>query len=242
MNRNKKTRVAAMGDLHVSESLSFDYGEIFARISKEADVLVLCGDLTDLGLPEEAKILARHLSACAIPAIGVLGNHDFHSGRIEEVKKILSAANLFFLDEDRNFEINNLGFAGVKGFGGGFDEHILSFFGEKGIKDFVSEALNESLKLENSLRTLNSEKKIAIMHYSPIPGTIKGEAPEIYPFLGSSRLAEAADLFGVEAVFHGHAHYGSLEGRTKQGAKVYNCCLKVLRKKYPLKPYLLVEI
>ena len=136
------------------ESFSFDYGEIFARISKEADVLVLCGDLTDLGLPEEAKILARHLSACAIPAIGVLGNHDFHSGRIEEVKKILSAANLFFLDEDRNFEINNLGFAGVKGFGGGFDEHILSFFGEKGIKDFVSEALNESLKLENSLRTL----------------------------------------------------------------------------------------
>lgn len=230
-----------MGDLHVSRDNYFDFGEIFARLSKEADILVLCGDLTDLGLPAEAEILAGHLSACQIPAIGVPGNHDFHSGNIEEVKKTLSRAGLFFLDEGRNYEINNLGFAGVKGFGGGFDDHILNFFGEKEIKDFVSEALNESLKLENSLRTLNSEKKIAVTHYSPIPQTLKGEPLEIYPFLGSTRLEEAIDLFGAQAVFHGHAHYGSLEGRTKQEARVFNCSVKALKRAKTGRIYVLEE-
>jgi Icc-related predicted phosphoesterase len=204
-------------------------------------VLALCGDLTTLGLPNEAQYLANEVRNCPIPIVAVLGNHDHESGQAEAVKKILRAANVQFLGEE-TFVHNDVGFAGVKGFGGGFGRHMLTSFGEEGIKKFVGEALHESLKLENALQRLTTEKTVVVLHYAPIVGTIQGECPEIFPFLGSSRLAETIDAFEVSAVFHGHAHHGACEGRTNKGVPVYNACWELMRNKRPDQPYVLLEM
>jgi Icc-related predicted phosphoesterase len=135
-----------------------------------------------------------------------------------------------------------VGFAGVKGFGGGFNRYMLTSFGEEGIKRFVAEAIQEALKLENALRTLMTEKTVVVLHYSPVTGTLHGEPLEIYPFLGSSRLAEAIDPFDVSAIFHGHAHHGTYEGRTNKGVPVYNTCLDLMRARDPSQPYVLIEM
>jgi len=215
---------------------------LFERVSQDADVLALCGDLTHLGMPAEAEKRANDLRACRIPGVGVLGNHDYQSGRVEEIKKILRATKVTVLDENETFEFKSVGFAGVKGFCGGFDKHMLTAFGEESIKHFVSEAVNESLKLEIALKALNTEKTVVVLHYAPIPGTVVGEPPEIFPFLGSSRLAETIDHFDVNAVFHGHAHHGSYEGRTIKGIPVYNCCLQLMQRVSPDRTYALVEV
>jgi Icc-related predicted phosphoesterase len=237
---NNKFRVAAMGDLHVKEMTIGHFRDLFQEISEKADALVLCGDLTDLGLPNEAEILAEELSYCKIPVVGVLGNHDYEKGMEEEVKTILQT-KMFVLDEEP-YTIGDVGFAGVKGFGGGFNEHVLSRWGEKIIKEFVNEAVNEALKLENQLSKLETEKKVVAMHYSPIKETIIGEPEEIHTYLGCSRLANPINWYGATVVFHGHAHHGTPEGRTLSNIPVYNCSIPVMTKKNEKQPYALIEI
>ena len=235
-------RVAAVGDLHVHQNSPDSLQILFEKISKNADVLALCGDLTHLGLPQEAEKLVNDLRSCRIPVVAVLGNHDYQSGQHEDVKKVLSAAKVTMLEESETFELNGVGFAGAKGFGGGFDKHMLTPFGEESIKHFVTEAVNESLRLEVALNGLRTEKTVVILHYSPIAATVVGEPPEIFPFLGSSRLAETIDHFDVNAVFHGHAHHGTCQGKTTKGTPVYNCCMQLMQSVNSEQPYALVEI
>jgi Icc-related predicted phosphoesterase len=203
----------------------------------------MCGDLTDYGAVEEAKILAKEITtSLRIPAIGVLGNHDFETGKQDEIVKILTDAGVTMLDGDVH-EIHGVGFAGVKGFGGGFGRRQLGAWGEEIIKKFVHETVQEALKLEAALVRLRTPQKIVVLHYAPIHATVEGEPPEINPFLGSTRLEEPVDRYRVNAVFHGHAHRGSLEGRTKTNIPVYNVAMPLLAAKFPDKlPFRVVEV
>jgi Icc-related predicted phosphoesterase len=236
-----KLRVAAIGDLHVQESDEAPYRELFSEISSAADVLVLCGDLTNFGKTGEAEILADDIKSCTIPIVGVLGNHDYECGQPEKVCEILSEAGMKILDEQA-VEIEGVGFAGVKGFMGGYGRGELAPFGEPIAKAFVDEAMNEARKLENQLRTLRTERSVAVLHYSPIEETIAGEPEAIYQYLGSQRLCDPIDRFEhVKAVVHGHAHHGTYEGRTPRGTPVFNVAQFVLK---PLlgKQYTILEI
>jgi Icc-related predicted phosphoesterase len=236
-----KLRIAAIGDLHVREDSVAPYRELFTEISDAAEVLLLCGDLTNFGKTSEAEILAEDLRACSIPVLGVLGNHDYECGQPEEVCRILHEAGMTLLDEQA-VEIAGVGFAGVKGFLGGFGRGELAPFGEPIVKAFVDEALNEARKLENALRSLRTERSVAVLHYSPVVGTIEGEPPEIFQYLGSARLCDPIDRFDhVKAVVHGHAHHGTYEGRTPLGKPVYNVAQFVLTPLFG-KPYTVIEV
>ena len=225
---NGKLRVAAIGDLHVMEDSVAPYRELFTEIASAADVLVLCGDLTNFGKSTEAEILADDIRACSIPVIGVLGNHDYECGQPEEVTRILHEAGMTVLDEQA-IEIDGVGFAGVKGFMGGYGRGELAPFGEPVAKAFVDEAMKEARKLENALRSLRTERSVAVLHYSPTEETLEGEPTVIYQYLGTQRLADAIDRFDhVKAVVHGHAHHGKYEGKTPGGTPVYNVAQFVL--------------
>jgi len=238
---NGKLRVAAIGDLHVQESDSAPYRELFTEIATNADVLVLCGDLTNFGKTTEAEILADDIRACSIPVLGVLGNHDFECGQPERVVEILHEAGMTVLDEQA-IEIQGVGFAGVKGFMGGYGRGELAPFGEPIAKAFVDEAMNEARKLENGLRSLRTERSVAVLHYSPTIETLEGEPIAIHQYLGSQRLADAIDRFDhVKAVVHGHAHHGTYEGKTPRGTPVYNVAQFVLEPLFGRR-YALLEI
>jgi Icc-related predicted phosphoesterase len=238
---NGKVRIAAIGDLHVMEDSSAPYRDLFAEIGNAADVLVLCGDLTNFGKTSEAEILAEDIRACPIPVVGVLGNHDYECGQPEKVCSILHEAGMTVLDEQA-IEIEGVGFAGVKGFLGGFGRGELAPFGEPIVKAMVDEVLAEARKLENQLRTIRTDRSVAVLHYSPILGTIEGEPPAIFQYLGSQRLCEPIDRFDhVKAVVHGHAHHGTYEGRTPMGRPVYNVAQFVLRPLFG-KPYVVLEV
>src|SRR5437764_4799453 len=206
-------RVAALADLHCTKTSQGAFQPLFARIAESAGILVMAGDLTDYGLPEEAAVLVKELSALRIPAAAVLGNHDWESGKSTEVRQLLNDAGVHVLDGDA-CEVQGVGIAGVKGFGGGFGRHALAPWGESIIKQFVREAVDEALKLEAALARLRSKHLIALLHYAPILQTVEGEPLEIHPFLGSSRLEEPIGRYPVSMVFHGHAHRGQLEGTT----------------------------
>lgn len=238
-----KLRIAAVADIHVKKNASGTFQELFAKATEAADVILLCGDLTDYGAPEEARVLAKEItSSLRIPAIGVLGNHDFETGKQDEIVKILTDAGVVMLDGDV-IEVHGVGFAGVKGFCGGFGRRALGAWGEKIIKDFVHETVEEALKLEAALARLRTPQKIAVLHYSPIHATVVGEPPEIEAFLGSSRLEEPIDRYRVSTVFHGHAHRGSPEGKTKGNALVYNVAMPVLMAVRPDRPpFRVVEV
>jgi Icc-related predicted phosphoesterase len=236
---NGTLKVAAMADLHVREDRSDSYRELFGEISRTADVLVLAGDLTDLGKPKEAELLALDLKACSIPVVGVLGNHDYECGAHEEVSSILRNAGMKVLDGQAT-EIADVGFVGVKGFAGGFGRRMLGAFGEPAIKQFVAEATNESMRLENAMRTVRSKRSVVVLHYAPVADTIESEPLEIYPFLGSSRLAETIDRFKVSAIVHGHAHRGRFQGRTPGGQPVYNVARHI--EKPTGKLYAIIEV
>jgi Icc-related predicted phosphoesterase len=239
---DEAVRIAAMGDLHYTKTSHGTLQPIFTQASESADILLLCGDLVDYGLPEETEILAKELSVVKIPILAVLGNHESESGKQDEVQRILCAAGVTILDGTA-CEIHGVGFAGVKGFAGGFGQHSLQPWGEPAIKKFVQEAIDEALKLESALAKLRTQHRIALLHYSPIQATVQGEPVPIYPFLGSSRLEEPLNRYPVTAVFHGHAHQGSPEGRTQTGAPVYNVAIKVLRKNFPEQPpFRLIEV
>jgi Icc-related predicted phosphoesterase len=236
MASNAVVRIAAVSDIHYSKTSQGALQPLFAAITETADVLVLAGDLTDYGLSEEAKALAKDLtSSLKIPAVGVLGNHDFEAGEEKEIAKILSDAGVRMLDGD-TYEIHGVGFAGVRGFCGGFGRGALGAWGESVIKAFVHEAISEALKLESALARLKTDHRIAIIHYAPIRDTVEGEPLEIYPFLGSSRLEEPLSRYDVTAVFHGHAHRGALEGRTAKGIPVYNVSMPLLKERFPDRP------
>ena len=240
---NTHVRVAAIGDIHVSRHSQGAFQPLFTHISSNADVLVLCGDFTDYGLPEEARILARELTAAIkVPVVAVLGNHDYEAGKQNEIREILLDAGVTVLDGEAA-EIEGIGFAGVKGFAGGFGRGSLGPWGEQVIKRFVQEAVDEAMKLETALARLRTEQRVALLHYAPIRGTVEGEPPEIFPYLGSGRLEEPINRYRVTAVFHGHAHRGTPEGRTSTGIPVYNVAMPLLTRINPDRlPYLVVNL
>ena len=215
---------------------------LFSHIAENADVLALCGDLTDRGLADEARILAKELQAVKIPKVAVLGNHDFESDAAGEVIEILAGAQVTVLDGTA-IEIAGIGFAGAKGFAGGFGEHALQAWGESATKVFVREAVDETLKLESALARLRTPGRVVLLHYAPVIDTVDGEPREIYPFLGSSRLEEPINRYAASVVFHGHAHRGQPEGKTSAGVPVYNVALPLLQQIYPDRsPFRVVEI
>jgi Icc-related predicted phosphoesterase len=242
MTTASTVRLAALGDLHVNHKPVDELAALLAQITRSADILLLAGDLTDHGLPEEAQVLARELRNLHIPRIGVLGNHDYEAGKQQEVSDILRGAGVSMLDGDA-CEVNGIGFAGVKGFIGGFDQRLLSPWGEASIKQLVRESLDEALKLESALAKLRTPQRIALMHYAPVRATVEGEPLEIFPFLGSTRLEEPLNRYAVTAVFHGHAHNGTVQGHTHANVPVYNVSYPLLRRTFPDRPpFYLLEV
>ena len=236
MGVSSVVRVGALADLHYRRSAQGELVSLLGQAAQSCDVLLLPGDLTDRGTIEEAQLLARDLAASVkIPVLAVLGNHDFESEAAADVARTLADAGILVLDGDAQ-EVHGIGFAGVKGFAGGFGKHALGSWGEPVIKQFVKEALDEALKLENALARLRTRQKIAVLHYAPVLGTVEGEPPEIYTYLGSSRLEEPLLRYPVTAVFHGHAHRGAPEGTTATGVPVYNVSLPLLQRLAPDRP------
>lgn len=223
-------RVAAVGDLHCPRTSTEDLRVLFHDLSDEADVLLLCGDLTDYGKPDEARLLMDQLAHVRpVPILAVLGNHEYECGKQEEVARIFADGGVTVLD-GTVVEVLGIGFAGVKGFCGGFGERALQPWGESALKQFARESVEETVKLESALAKLRTPLKVVLMHYAPILETVRGEPAEIFPFLGSSRLEEPVNRYAATALFHGHAHNGTLEGKTFGGTPVYNVALPLLRK------------
>jgi Icc-related predicted phosphoesterase len=223
-------RIAATADLHYTKTSKGHLQQLFVDASHAADVLLLAGDLTDYGLPEEAHVLAEDIhSFAAIPVLAVLGNHDYESGHAEEITRIMTESGVKILNGDC-CEIGGIGFAGVCGFGGGFGRFMLNSWGEPLIKSFVQEAVDQAMHLERALVRLETRRKVALLHYAPIRETVEGESPEIFPFLGSTRLEGPLNRFNIDVAFHGHAHNGQPDARTSGGVAVYNVSLPVLRR------------
>jgi Icc-related predicted phosphoesterase len=236
-------RIAALGDLHFGRSTApGSLQSLFTQINDSADILALCGDLTDYGLVDEARAVVKELiPTVKIPIVAVLGNHDYESGQQAEIAKVLADAGVVTLDGETT-EIHGIGFAGVKGFAGGFGRRALGPWGEDIIKTFVREAIDEALKLESALARLRTDHIVALLHYAPIQATVEGEPLEIYPFLGCSRLEDPIARFPVSAVFHGHAHHGAPEGRTRNNVPVYNVSASLMRAVFPDRPFRLIEL
>jgi Icc-related predicted phosphoesterase len=229
-------RLAAVGDLHIKKTSQGLLQPLLAPVNDHADVLLLCGDLTDYGLEEEAIVLARELnSVVRIPIVAVLGNHDFESDQQDVVCRILTEAGVRILDGEA-YEIQGVGIAGAKGFSGGFGRATLGAWGEPATKRFVQDAMDEATKFEAALARLRTERRIGLLHYSPIRATVEGEPPEIISYLGTSRLEEPLNRHPVDFVFHGHAHHGALEGRTSAGIPVFNVAMPLLLAKFPDRP------
>ena len=237
-----RRRIAAVADLHVTEASRGRLRPMLTGLERSAEVLVLCGDLTDRGLPIEAEVLAEELHGVRVPMVGVLGNHDHEAGRGDEVRRILCQAGVHLLDGEAWALDDGLGFAGVKGFAGGFGDHVLQAWGEPAIKQFVMVALDEALKLEGALAKLRTDRRVALLHYAPLRGTVVGEPEEIHAFLGTSRLQEPIHRYHAHAVFHGHAHRGTHTALTDRSVPVYNCALPVLRRLDPPRSVALVEV
>jgi Icc-related predicted phosphoesterase len=233
---NGTVRIAAVGDIRLGgKGLDPVLQILISSVADHADILALCGDLTDRGDPEEARQMAKALGSTTVPIVAVLGNHDYECDKVPEVTRILTDAGVRVLDGEAQ-EVLGIGFAGVKGFAGGFGRGALGPWGEPLIKQFVREALDEALKLETALSRLRTERKVALLHYSPIAATVQGEPPEIYPYLGCSRLEEPLSRYPVDVVFHGHAHHGSVEGRTRNDVPVYNVSMMLLQRIFPHQP------
>lgn len=243
MQPKETVRIAALGDLHYGRTTpAGSLQSLFTQINDSADILALCGDLTDYGLVDEARALVKELiPTIKIPIVAVLGNHDFESGQQTEIVKILADAGVVTLDGETT-EIHGIGFAGIKGFAGGFGRRALGPWGEEIVKRFVREAVDEALKLESAIARLRTESLVVVLHYAPIQATVEGEPLEIYPFLGCSRLEDPIARFPVTAVFHGHAHHGAPEGRTRNDVPVYNVSASLMREVFPDRPFRLIAL
>jgi uncharacterized protein len=234
-------RIAATADLHYSPQ-SYDHiREPLAHVRDEADVLVIAGDLTNYGKPEEMHSLLNALVRLRLPIIAVLGNHDYESSCEQELMKMMTDEGIKVLDGS-SYERDGVGFAGAKGFIGGFGRGVLTAFGEKEIKAFVQASLDETLKLERALSMIRTEKIVIVTHYAPISETVLGEPQEIWPYLGSSRLAEVIDRHGAKLALHGHAHHGKPDGKTSGGVPVHNVALSLLMQHNGGKPYKVFDV
>jgi Icc-related predicted phosphoesterase len=235
-------RIAAVGDFHCGQDDVGLYRELFARVNEEADVLVLTGDLTRWGALAEFNVVVGELTDVTVPIVAVLGNHDYESGDVAEGSRVLRGRGIHLLCGD-TFELNStVGFAGVKGFMGGFGRGMLTPFGEPETKAFVKATLNEVHSLELALRRLSTPVRVAVLHYAPIAATIAGEPEAIQPYLGTDRLAEPLDRYSAAVAFHGHAHSGTLRGTTLGGVPVFNVSLPLLRKERPGAMYYLYDV
>ena len=240
--RRSTVRIAAVGDFHASEATAGSYRPHFGAVNDEADVLLLAGDLTNWGTPAEMRVAVAELSDVDIPIVAVLGNHDHEAGETAAACEILRDRGIHLLDGD-TFELNDqVGVAGVKGYMGGFGRRALTSFGETLTKDFVASCLEEVQKLELALRRLSTPVRIALLHYAPVVDTVQGEPEQIYPFLGTDRLAEPLDRFEVAVAFHGHAHHGAFRGSTPGGVPVYNVSHDLIRREGHGEMYFLYEI
>lgn len=234
-------RIAATADLHFSPQNYDRIREQMNRVRDDADLLVIAGDLTNYGRPQEMESLLNALVRLRVPIVAVLGNHDYESGQAEQLMQMMTAEGIKVLD-GTGYEREGVGFAGTKGFLGGFGRGILTAFGEPEVKTFVQASVDEALKLERALSQLRTEKRVIVVHYAPIGDTIKGEPPEIFPYLGNSRLAEVADRHGANLILHGHAHHGSPDGKTTAGIPVHNVALHILQQQNPPVPYRVFDI
>jgi uncharacterized protein len=221
-------RIAATADLHFFSPRFGVIQEQLAQVRDEADLLILAGDLTNYGKPAEMEGLLNSLVRLRLPIVAVLGNHDYESGAQAELIRMLTQEGIKLLDGTA-YERDGIGFAGTKGFGGGFGRGALTAFGEPEVKAFVQGAIDEALKLERAISQLRTEKRVVVLHYAPVADTAQGESPEIFPYLGSSRLAEVVDRHGADMILHGHAHHGSPEGKTTAGIPVYNVAIPILQ-------------
>ncbi|MEX0798937.1 MAG: metallophosphoesterase [Bacteriovoracaceae bacterium] len=225
-------RLAAVGDLHFDKDSHNRLSVYFEGLEDKADLLLLAGDLTNNGHPDEAKALAHDLRKCPIPVVAVLGNHDLHLDQADAVVSILQDAKARVLrDSSTTFSINNVsvGIAGSKGFGGGFVGACGADYGEPEMKSFMRHSKKTAKKFEEELLALKTDYKVGLLHYSPTAQTLMGEKKEIYPFLGCYYLAEALDHGGADIAFHGHAHKGTEKGETPGGTPVRNVAQPVIR-------------
>jgi Icc-related predicted phosphoesterase len=234
-------RVAATADIHFNPAAWEPMRPQVERVRDEADVLVLAGDLTNYGKTSEMEPLLNILVRLRIPIIAVLGNHDYESGQEQELMKMMATEGIKIID-GTGYERDGVGFAGTKGFIGGFGRGVLTAFGEREVKSIVQAAIDESLKLERALSQLRTPKRVVIMHYAPIAATVMGEAPEIFPYLGTSRMAEVVDRHGADLIVHGHAHHGAAEGNTVGGVPVYNIALGLLQSQNPPRVYRVFDV
>jgi uncharacterized protein len=234
-------RIAATADLHFTAQRYTALRDQLSRVRDDADVLVLAGDLTNYGQPDEMEPLLNALVRLRIPTIAVLGNHDFESGREAELMRMMTAEGIKVLDGSA-YERDGVGFAGTKGFVGGFGRGVLTAFGEPEIKAFVRASIDEALKLERAMSQLRTPKRVVVLHYAPVATTVQGEAAEIYPFLGTSRLAEVVDRHGADLVVHGHAHHGTLQGKTTGGVPVHNVAITLLQAQQPSAVYKVFDV
>ncbi|WP_378784948.1 metallophosphoesterase [Nonomuraea fastidiosa] len=228
-------RIAAVGDIHLGEDVKGQYRKRLRGIEDRADVFMLAGDLTRHGTLEEGRIVADELRGLPIPAVAVLGNHDYHSDLEREIAAELRDAGVTVLDDDGvvlQCGDKKLGVVGGKGFGGGFAGKCASEFGEREIKAFVHHTRQIAESWKMALKEIVADYRVVLSHYSPIKETLEGEPPEIYPFLGSYLLAEAVDTAGADLILHGHAHKGSEKGMTPGGIRVRNVALPVLGRAY----------
>jgi Icc-related predicted phosphoesterase len=229
-SKGREVRIAAVGDLHYDATRGTSFRDMFAEVNQTADILVLCGDMTTHGKPEQMSAFMEELAGVDIPIVSVLGNHDYEAGQHEELAAIMQDRGIKVLD-GTTIEIDGVGFCGTKGFAGGFGRGALAPFGELLIKEFVQSALDEANKIENGLRSLATEVRVCVLHYAPIFETVVGEPEAIWPFLGSSRLLQPIDTIGCDVVFHGHAHHGTVEGVTPGGIPVYNVAQPLLQER-----------
>jgi Icc-related predicted phosphoesterase len=234
-------RIAATADLHFTPARFSALHDQLNRVRDEADVFVLAGDLTNFGRPDEMEPLLNVLVRLRLPVIAVLGNHDYESDRQVELMRMLTQEGIKVLDGSA-YERDGVGFAGTKGFVGGFGRGVLTAFGEPEIKTFVRASIDETLKLERAMAQLRTKKRIVVLHYAPVVTTVVGEAPEIYPFLGTSRLAEVIDRHGADLVVHGHAHNGCCDGKTPGGVPVHNVAITLLQRQNQSAVYRIFDV
>lgn len=228
-------RIAAIADLHVADDSSGKLSPHWRGLHERADVLLLAGDLTNLGDARQAETLARELDVVQVPMVAVFGNHDYHAGEADVVRHILERAGVIVLEgETATVPINSktLGVAGTKGFGGGFAGACGHAFGERVMKEFIYETEAMATKLEENLSSLGTDYRVALLHYAPVKDTLAGERLEIYPFMGSYLLAEALDRAGADLVVHGHSHHGTEKGVTAKGIPVRNVAMPLLKRAY----------
>ncbi len=222
-------RVGAVSDVHLMRNDRDEVRRFIDEVARRADVLCVCGDMTTHGTPDQMRAFCDAIADVQCPIVAVLGNHDCHSGAIDEIGRILGDRGIHLLDGDA-VVIDGVGFAGAKGFGGGFGDRQIDPFGEAAHKVFAAESLSEANKVWRALAALETQTRVVLLHYAPIPETISEYSPESYPFFGSSRLLEPIEALGADVVFHGHAHDGPEEGATPSGIPVFNVAYPLLRK------------